>query len=189
MNTNAEIQAISAIDRLLDEKERIVVAIDGRCGAGKTTLAVQLQRHYGCTVIPADQFFLRPEQRTAQRLAIPGENVDHERLLGEVLVPLKQGKSFSYRPFDCSRMELGHPVVVEPGRVTVVEGSYSCHPELWDYYDLHIFVSVDLQEQIKRILRRNGSYAAVFREKWIPLEERYFAAFDLENRCELVLSI
>ena len=71
----------------------------------------------------------------------------------------------------------------------MVEGSYSCHPELWDHYDLHIFVSVDLQEQIKRILRRNGSYAAVFREKWIPLEERYFAAFDLENRCELSLSI
>lgn len=189
MRSASYTQVFTMIDRLLEGQERIIVAIDGRCGAGKSTLASELQSHYNCAVIPADHFFLRPEQRSAQRLAIPGENIDHERLLEEVLVPLKQGKAFSYRPFDCSRMELGGPVAVEPGRVTVIEGSYCCHPELWDYYDLRIFVTVDLGEQLRRILVRNGSYAAVFREKWIPLEERYFTEFELERRCDLVMHI
>ena len=48
-----------------------------------------------------DDFFLRPEQRTAQRLAQSGGNVDWERFQAEVLIPLRQGISFSYRPYDC----------------------------------------------------------------------------------------
>ena len=182
-------QATAAIDALLNTGTKVIVALDGRCGAGKTTLARALQTHYHCTVIPMDHFFLRPEQCTVQRLQAPGENVDHERFLTEVLLPLRRGEAFSYRPFDCSRMMLGDPIAVEPGALTLVEGSYSCHPNLWDHYDLHIFMAVEQEEQLRRIIVRNGAYAAVFREKWIPLEERYFRAFDIENNCELVLHI
>lgn len=188
MKTDIYSRAVSAINTLLETADHITVAIDGRCGSGKTTLAAQLQAHYGCAVIPMDHFFLRPGQRTAQRLAVPGENVDHERFLVEALLPLRQGEPFSYRPFNCSTMALDAPVAVCPGRLTIVEGSYCCHPELWDGYDLHIFMTVDPVEQMRRIAARNGSYAAVFREKWIPLEERYFSAFDLESNCELYLS-
>ncbi len=180
--------ATAAIDDLLRRNGQGIVAIDGRCGAGKTSLAARLQARYGCAVIPADHFFLRPEQRTNQRQAIPGENVDHERLLAEVLLLLKQGKPFAYRPFDCYRMELAEPIPVNPGKITIVEGSYACHPELWDHYDLRIFITVDPEEQMRRIAARNGSYARVFREKWIPLEEAYFSTFDLASRCDVLLS-
>ena len=188
MISEAYIQATLAIDTLLNAKEHTLVAIDGRCGAGKTTLAAQLQAHYGCAVIPMDHFFLRRSQRTEARLAAPGENVDHERFLSEVLLPLGRGERFSYRPFECSRMELGAPITVTPGRLTIIEGSYSCHRSLWNHYNLRIFLTVDPQEQMRRITARNFASAETFRKKWIPLEERYFAAFDLENRCDLLLS-
>ncbi len=181
-------QATAAINALLGQKTTVTVAIDGRCGSGKTTLAAQLQAHYGCTVIPMDHFFLRPEQRTPERLATPGENVDYERFLEEVLLPLGRGESFSYRPFDCSRMELAAAVAVNPAGLTIIEGSYSCHPALWEHYDLHIFLTVDPAEQMRRLILRNGDYAQVFQQKWIPLEERYFSAFDLESKCDLRLS-
>lgn len=168
------------------EKERLIIAIDGRCASGKTTLAEALGRHYGGNVIHMD-FFLRPEQRTQERLNTPGENVDHERFLEEVLLPLKQGKTVSYRPFDCSRQELSEPVEITVGNLTIVEGSYSCHRNLWEYYDLRIFLTVNLEEQMRRLIARNGDYARVFREKWIPLEEAYFAAFDLQTRCDLCI--
>lgn len=187
MNDTTLKQAMSAIDILLRDHSHAIIAIDGRCGSGKTTLAAQLQAHYDCAVIPMDHFFLRRSQRTAARLEMPGENVDHERFLEEVLLPLSKGELFTYRPFDCSRMELAAPVTVAPGALTVIEGSYSCHPALWDHYDLHIFLTVDPAEQMRRITARNGAYAKVFQEKWIPLEERYFTAFDLENRCDLIL--
>lgn len=175
------------INRMLRDGKPHIIAIDGRCASGKTTLAAALQRDYGCDVIAMDHFFLRPEQRTAERLRIPGENVDHERFLQEVLLPLKQGKPISYRPFDCSRMELSNPMETGTHQLTIVEGSYSCHPNLWAYYDLRLFLTVNPEEQLRRLIARNGSYAQVFRERWIPLEESYFSAWDLPNCCDLCI--
>lgn len=180
----AFVQITAAIDRLLQTRSSAVVAIDGRCGAGKTTLANALRHHYGCSVIPMDHFFLRPEQRTAERLAAPGGNIDYERFLEDVLRPLHQGEGFSYRPFDCSTMTLGAPVPVNAAGLTVIEGSYACHPKLWDCYDLRLFLTVDPEKQMRRLAARNGAYAQVFRDKWIPLEERYFESYDLETRCD-----
>ena len=57
----------------------MLIAVDGRCASGKTTLASALERETGCNVIHMDHFFLRPEQRTKQRLEEPGGNVDYER--------------------------------------------------------------------------------------------------------------
>lgn len=173
------------IDEQLKAKDRLIVAIDGRCASGKTTLAGSLQRHYGCNVIHMDHFFLRPEQRTPERLHTPGENVDHERFLEEVLCPLRAGRVFSYRPFDCSVQRLSEAVEVCPSALTIVEGSYACHSSLWDYYDLHIFLTVDPDLQLHRITGRNGAEKAqVFRSRWIPLEEAYFAEFRIGERCE-----
>lgn len=68
----------------------------------------------------------------------------------------------------------------------MVEGSYSCHPELWGDYDLHIFLSISPDEQLRRIQARNGSdKVRDFQWKWIPLEERYFQTFQIAQRCEL----
>jgi uridine kinase len=124
-----------------------------------------------------DDFFLRPEQRTPERLAIPGENIDHERFLSEVLSPLAEGRPFSYRPFDCGTGCLGEPVFVPVSNMIIVEGSYAHHPKLRDAYTLRIFLTVDPEEQMRRIISRNGQrVAAIFRDRWIPMEESYFTA-------------
>lgn len=162
----------------------IILAIDGRCASGKTTLAARLQKELGCGVVHMDDFFLRPEQRTQERYATPGGNVDHERFLQEVLLPLSRGENAVYRPFDCSSMSFGEPTELKCGAVTVIEGSYSCHPDLFPYYHISVFLSLPPQEQMRRIILRDGEdYSKVFQEKWIPLEERYFAQRDLQSLC------
>ncbi len=183
------------IDGLLPEIEkraagsgRFVIAVDGRCGAGKTTLAARLQEALSCQVVHMDEFFLRPEQRTAQRLSQPGGNVDYERFLGEVLLPLRRGEAFSYRPYDCASQSLGAPVAMEAGGVTIVEGSYSCHPALRQYYDLRIFLTVGREEQLRRIENRCPEKLPAFREKWIPLEEAYFSQCGVEAACDGTVS-
>ena len=135
-----------------------------------------------------DDFFLRPVQRTAERLAHPGENVDHERFLAEVLGPARQGLPVTFRPYLCRRQALGDAVHAEAAALTVVEGAYACHPALWDSYDLRVFLTVKPDEQLRRIRRRSGpEQAAVFRTRWIPLEEQYFAAFSIFQRCDILL--
>lgn len=170
-------------------REPVLAALDGRCASGKTTLAGELENRFGWSVVHMDDFFLRPEQRTPERYAAPGENIDHERFLREVLLPLHMGKSVSFRPFDCKAQRLSDEVkTVQPKHVVLIEGAYACHSALWDSYDLRVFLTVDPEEQARRIRRRNGEAGfAVFREKWIPLEEKYFAAFSVEQRCDIHL--
>lgn len=171
----------------LQEKGRIIVAIDGRCASGKTTLASELAKELDCNVIHMDDFFLRPEQRTETRLNTPGENIDHERFLSEVLLPLKDGKCLSYRPFDCGSMSLGEPKSIPFKAVNIIEGSYSCHPSLFSYYDLRIFLTVGKEVQLQRLKVRAPEKLEIFKSKWIPTEEAYFTAFDIEKKCDLVI--
>ena len=167
-----------------------IIAIDGRCASGKTTLAKELQQNTGWGVVHMDDFFLRPEQRTAPRLAEPGGNVDWERFLEEALSPLCKGGQAVYRPYNCRSQSFSQPVRVEAGPAVIVEGSYSCHPALRNFYNLRVFLHVDPQTQIRRIEARNGPEGLpAFRDRWIPLEERYFAAFSVMERCGLCFEL
>ncbi len=165
-----------------------LVALDGRCASGKTTLARRLQERRGWAVVHMDHFFPRPEQRTPARYATPGENVDHERFLEEVLLPLRRGERPAYRPFDCHARRLGDPIQVPAAPVVLIEGSYACHPALRASYDLRAFLTVSPEEQARRILARNGPETAqVFQTRWIPLEETYFSACGVAEACQYAL--
>ncbi len=174
------------IGLLQKRKAKILIAIDGRCAAGKTTLAEMLRSCMDCTVFHIDDYFLRPGQRTKERLLTPGGNVDHERFRDEILQPIKRGhRVISYRPYDCYMQLLLPPVTVNVAQIVIVEGSYSCHPALWQYYDLHVFLTVDQKKQLSRIAGRNSGSLQAFTEQWIPLEEMYFQAAEIDQHCEL----
>lgn len=169
-------------------KGRLRLAIEGGSASGKTTLAALLQSVYGCAVVHTDDFFLQPSQRTADRLSQPGGNLDRERLLEEVLVPLSKGQSVFYRPFYCATMTLGQREELPETPLTVIEGAYSMHPELSDYYDMSVFLEVSPEEQARRIDQRNSPLMARrYLNEWIPMERRYFESFDIKKCCDLVL--
>lgn len=174
------------IEGLLRGEQPVVVAIDGRSGSGKSSLARLLQEVYGCSVISMDHFFLRPEQRTPARLQQPGGNVDHERFQEEVAPNLRSGKAFRYRMFNCRDGSFTPSPVIEPGPLTVVEGCYSLHPALGELYDLKVFLTVPPEVQRERILKRSGPVMLRrFVEEWIPLEELYFSSFRIEEQSQI----
>lgn len=166
--------------------ERVIIAIDGRCASGKTTLAELLKTELDCNVFHMDDFFLRQEQRTEQRLTEPGGNVDRERFSEEVLAPLLRREDFSYRKYSCRLGDFSETVNVQNRRINIIEGAYSCHPDLRNCYDMKIFLSTDYNKQLERIRARNGS-SQMFEEKWIPLEEKYFEAFDIPSCCDMLI--
>ena len=165
-----------------------IIAIDGRCAAGKTTLARKLSEITGAGVIHMDDFFLPMELRTRERLSEAGGNVDYERFANEVLPNLGQAKEFAYRRFECSRMELGEMRVIPEGDIRIVEGAYSCHPRFGEYMTLRIFCDVLPQEQCNRIRKRNGEkMLARFVNEWIPMEEKYLKQFYIRERADLII--
>lgn len=188
MATAQNVQAvIERIERVYTERERVFVAIDGPCTSGKTTLATVLQRRFGGNVLHMDDFFLRSEQRTPERFAEPGGNVDRERFEDEVLAPLAAGKIAQYRPWDCHTGDFAASHNVEPARLTIVEGSYSMHPALRGYYDLMICLTIDSGEQLRRLEARNPRMLQRFIDEWIPLENRYFASTETRTAADMIV--
>lgn len=163
-----------------------VIAIDGRAGAGKTTLAAALSDALGASVIAMDDFFLPPELRTAERRAEAGGNVHYERFAAEVLPHLADPAPFAYQAFDCATGNY-RARQIPAGAIRIVEGSYSRHPFYGDYADLTIFCDVSPDEQRQRIEKRNGENAQAFFDLWIPLEARYFAAFEIDKLADYVV--
>lgn len=177
-----------AIDDGLRQNGRLTVAVDGMSAAGKSTLGDLLLRRYGCELIHMDDFFLPPALRTPERFAVPGGNVHYERFKDQVLGGLASKEDFSYDRFDCHTMSFAEKITVKSNRLTVVEGAYALHPELRGFYDLKVFYPVDPAEQLDRIRIRNGEGCVPrFRDKWIPLENKYIAACGVRECCDLIL--
>lgn len=178
---------LTEIDKQLS-RGHVTLAIEGGSASGKSTLAELLQEIYPCTVFHMDDFFLQPEQRTAQRLAEVGGNVDRERVLAEVLTPLAAREPITYRPYDCSSQTLGSPITVAPSPLTVIEGVYAMHPLLRPHYTLSVFLDVDADTQRARILQRNSpAMAKRYFEQWIVLENAYFSQMHVPQSCTLTL--
>ena len=177
------------LDMML-EAGPVRLAIEGGSAVGKTTLSRALEEIYGCSVFHMDDFFLRPEQRTPERFAEPGGNVDRERFLSEVLLPLSKGEDMiTYRPFDCSVFDLGSAVTIRPGKLCVIEGAYSMHPELEGFYDVSVFIDLPAKERRSRILKRNPDMADRFFNEWMPMEDRYFREMNVKERCTFTIEL
>ncbi|MDD4368523.1 MAG: uridine kinase [Oscillospiraceae bacterium] len=210
----------SALRQLLEQALRLVLAsaadpdpagrpfllaLDGRCAAGKTTLAQNLQDlaqrfDVDVLVLHMDDFFLPPDLRCADRLAWPGGNVHYERFEAQVLSPLSQGRPAWYQPFDCGQQSLRPGRWLCPAPLILTEGAYALHPKLRAYYQRpgRIFLDISAELQRQRLaqrcldpaadLSRGQSALARFATVWIPLEERYISQTALEAACGLVLT-
>ena len=180
---------INEIQKKILQKGRIIIAVDGPCASGKTTLASLLSEKFDAQVIHMDNFFLPFDMRTSERLSQAGGNVHYERFVGEVVAGIRSGKSFTYGVFDCHTGKTDKSEMILPSKSIIIEGSYSLHPEIpQDIYDLKIFLETDSETQLERIMKRNGAEALeVFKNKWIPFENKYFEEFNIKSGCDIII--
>ena len=168
----------------------VLIAIDGNCGSGKTTLGNFLAKELNASLFHMDDFFLQPHQRTEERLAEPGGNVDYERFMEEILEHISDANGITFQPFSCSKWQLDDAVTIPYHDIVIVEGSYSQHPYFNNIYDIKIFLEISLEEQKKRIIARDGETIwPMFENKWIPMENRYFEEFKIKEKSTFTMSI
>lgn len=170
----------------LSQQGRLTLAIDGPCGAGKSTLAQNLHRLFpDSLLIHMDDFFLQAHQRSLERLYEPGGNLDRERLVLEVLRPLQKHLPFSYRRYDCQTHTFTQ-IQASPAPLVLLEGVYSHHPAFAPFVDVRVFVDAPLITRLERLKNRVGeARLSRFTSEWIPLEDRYFDAFSIRQQADL----
>ena len=164
-----------------------IVGIDGMSSSGKTTMGNLLKLNYPeANLFHMDDYFLQPHQRTAERLAEAGGNVDYERIYEEILSKLLDRNGLTYRAYDCQTQSVGAEQFVPWSPLVFVEGCYSHHPYFGNPYDLRVFAEISAEEQVERIRKRNGEKMLKrFVEEWIPRENQFFKTYKIKEKSGL----
>ena len=166
----------TVLNRIHSSQKPLIFAIDGPCGAGKSTLAAEIAAAIDCNIIRADDFFLPPE---APRGDINCNIARLESALKE-LSAARGNEQVTYGRYDC-RSGQTVDITVTPKPVTVVEGAYCACPDLRRYYGFFVFLDIPGQKQSERLKLRNPRMYDRFVTEWIPLEDAYFEKYGIRE--------
>ena len=190
---------VERIRQDLARKSPLFVALDGRSGTGKSTVAALVAAEFGATVatvIEGDQFYGGGSDSTwdGRSVAEKVEKVIDWKRQRELLTELKATGEAFWQMFDWESKDWDadtiplNPVpqhmVLTP--VIILEGAYSARPELADLFDLRVLLEIEADVRREQLLAREGeAYRADWEARWSAAEDYYFgkvvpaAEFDL----------
>ena len=178
------------LDGLKDQyRGRTLVTLDGPCASGKTTLAEEMGRILGAPVLHSDDFVVPHARKTPERLAVPGGNCHWERLTEETLIPWKQGKPARVRRYNCRGDYFEEPEPLPETTFLILEGSYVNLPAIRSLADVRCYLDTPEEIRMERLRKRESPASLeMFKSRWIPLEQAYYAAYGLPDEGCVILS-
>lgn len=198
---NSAVEEIASCLRRWLPTSRVLVAIDGPDGSGKTTFADRLAASLSdrpVIVVHVDGFLNRSAVRHARgRLSPEGfwrDSYDYEALRAYVLDPLRRIGPACYRPscYDptTDTDQLADAVPVPSDAVVLVEGLFLHRAELVDRWDASIFLHVPFAETARRMSLRDGSHPSPEHSsmrRYVDGQRLYYAAARPWDRATLVV--
>ena len=166
----------------------VLVALDGRSGVGKSTLAGRVGAD--ALVIDGDDFYRGGDDAYWDALG-PAEKVDLAidwRRQRTLLECLRRGEPATWSPYDWDADDgrLAGEITAAPAGVVILDGAYSARPELADLFSLRVLLDAPRDIRRARLLQREGTqYRAEWEARWSEAEDLYFdrlmppSAFDL----------
>lgn len=167
-----------------------IVAIDGRGGSGKSTIARNIQAISDeVTIVQMDDLYRPSSERPGNALQLPpGSSFDWPRLEREVLQPLRHGRPAAFRRYDWESDALREVISVKATGIVVVEGCYSMLPQLASWFDFTIWVECDAATCLERGIARSGeAEREIWTTEWAPLEDRYIEQQRPMTRAQLII--
>ena len=180
---------IAGIARILSELGTAIrVGIDGPGASGKSTLAAGLAAALPKSVVVAGDGFYRPKSDFNRSEVEVAGLFDLPRLGSQVLIPHVEGRDIHFQRYDWEAGSLGDWATGDSAAPLIVEGIYSTHQTLRDYYDLRIWVTAPREVRLARGMERDGEEArSKWVDVWMPAEDRYVAEQAPQEHAHLVL--
>jgi hypothetical protein len=125
---------------------------------------------------PVGSLDYRPESDAGRSGIEVAGLFDLPRLASQVLVPHSQGEEIRYQRFDWETGTLGNWTTRLGGTPLVVDGVFSTHETLRNFYDLRIWVNAPRAVRLARGLQRDGEGArSKWVDFWMPAEDHYIS--------------
>jgi uridine kinase len=183
--------AASAIDQLARDR-RLIVAVDGIDGAGKTTFADALAERTNRHTLRAsvDDFHNPRAVRYREGRDSPKgfylDSFNLTALTKLLLAPFAAGDPFYRRAFDF-RLDRSVPLIEENApadAVLIVDGLFLHHTRLRRWWDFSILLDVPAATAAQRLLERDGAPPA---DRYVRGQALYFADSEPQVHASLVL--
>jgi uridine kinase len=149
-------------------------------------------------VIEGDEFYAGGSAESWDRRS-PSEKASRVidwRRQRRVLQQLRERGFAAWHPFDWNAQDWDtetvplarQPICAHAGSIVLLEGAYSCRPELHDLLDLRVLLDVPRDVRRRRLLEREGdAYRAAWEARWSAAEDHYFGTVMTPERFDLVL--
>ena len=155
-----------------------VVAIDGRSGAGKTTLAKRLRAQLpGAPLVALEDLYG----------GWGGLEHGISLLAGEVLRPLAAGRAAVVPRYDWVSRGWADEWVLQPPEFLVVEGVGAGARAAARYESLLVWITADAVVRKQRALERDGELFASRWNQWAAQEDRMLAREKTPARADFVV--
>lgn len=148
-----------------------IIAIDGPAGAGKSTLASRISAHYPespTTVIRMDDLYAGWDDALTHTLTRTLEN--------KIAKPAFEGKSFEFRKYDWISGRFGEFIKKEVPSLLILEGVGSGQRAARKYLDQLIWIDIEPEIGLNRVLQRDGDYLESEMRIWQMREGEHFKA-------------
>ena len=155
----------------------VIVAIEGRPGAGKTTFGAALARELGATHVDLEEAYP----------GWAGLEEGSRMALEELLVPAAAGETAVLPQWDWVAARPAEPLVVEPCDYLVVSGTGSGPEAAGPLLSLLAWMELDSAEGRRRALERDGEIFAPHWKQWSEQVEAHLERERTRDRAGAVI--
>ncbi|THJ68485.1 aminodeoxychorismate synthase component I [Arthrobacter echini] len=159
----------------------LLIAVDGRSGAGKTSLTLELaallREHHSVTVFHLEDIY-------------PGwDGLDGgiARYVQHVLGPLRAGQHATWAAWDWDRDADGEQRTTTTAEIVLLEGVGAAAALARPLLDAVIWIEADAQVRRRTAIERDGDTYAPFWRRWADQEDRWLAGDDPAAAADVVV--
>jgi uridine kinase len=176
-------QLIAALLDLCSEKERPIIAIDGPAGAGKTTLAneifLALSPKMSVSVIHMDDLYDGWDNALGEDLT---------SVLQYLAAQHRNISAAEIRRYNWTTASFGESGTIEPADLLILEGVGSADKSLQDELAALIWIDIDPEIGVMRVIARDGYQVEDEMKKWLGTQQEYFSQHSTREKADFILT-
>ena len=144
-----------------------IIVIDGPAGSGKTTLAKSLSGLLeNCPIIHMDEIYEGWENALSPKT--------FKDLVEWIINPLLEKNLIEYKKYDWNLEQRIEKIVINNSKIIIIEGVGSSSFEISKHASLKLWIEVNKETGINRVLTRDGLQIQEQMKTWQSQESKFF---------------